>query len=153
MKSEFDDSPLEPSNVLPSVRTRTTVEMDMEVIKILSSDEEMDSVSVFSDFQSDMGPESLGGMDSDSDEESATIATDWLDPVITSRVVSGEMQITRQRRVKHVEYLDEIPSLWPVPRNAVAYVHCPQPPFPHFFWLACSICTLVLYHCLYASRI
>jgi len=61
---------------------------------------------------------------SDSDDNSdfdQPISSNWLDDSILSTVKQGPM-ITRQCKVDTVEYLSDLPSYWPVPRNKRAYV-------------------------------
>ena len=94
------------------VRTQT---LDDDIIEILSSDDEF-QVGVLSD-------------DVDMDFEDKTLleecaATSWQDPSIVSRVVyNGEpIMVTRQLKVERIEVLEGLPSVWPVPRIATAYL-------------------------------
>jgi hypothetical protein len=62
---------------------------------------------------------------SDSDDDSdfdQPISSNWLDDFISSTVKQGPIKITRQCKVDAVEYLSDLPSYWPVPRNKRAYV-------------------------------
>ena len=94
------------------VRTRT---LDDDVIEILSSDDEF-QVGILSD-DVDMDFEAKTSL-----EECA--ATDWQDPRIVSRIVyNGEpIAVTRQLKVEQIEVLEGLPSVWPVPRIATAYL-------------------------------
>jgi hypothetical protein len=48
--------------------------------------------------------------------------SNWLDDSISSTVKQGPIKITRQCTVDAVEYISDLPSYWPVPRNKRAYV-------------------------------
>ena len=48
--------------------------------------------------------------------------TVWLDHNVTSKVKLCSQQVNRQLRVDAVEYLDALPSYWPIPRNHRAYI-------------------------------
>lgn len=50
--------------------------------------------------------------------------TKWLDPDITSMVRIVKRPLTSDKRtfVERIEYLTQIPSVWPVPRIPIAYV-------------------------------
>ena len=101
------------------VRTRT---LDDDLIEILSSDDEF-QVGILSD-------------DVDMDFEDKTLleecaATDWQDPGIVSCVVYNGKPIVvmRQLKVERIEVLEGLPTVWPVPRIATAYLvdlHTPE---------------------------
>lgn len=46
----------------------------------------------------------------------------WLDDGLVSRLSNEPCKVTRQRQVERVEYLNDIPSYWPIPEVYVAYV-------------------------------
>ncbi len=46
----------------------------------------------------------------------------WLDHNVTSKVKLCSQQVNRQLRVDAVEYLDALPSYWPIPRDRRAYI-------------------------------
>ncbi len=48
--------------------------------------------------------------------------TVWLDSDIKSDVCAEPTKITRELSVLRVEYLSALPSYWPVPREATAFV-------------------------------
>jgi len=94
------------------IRTRSAFKNDTEVLEILDSDEEMD-----------VDGEDNGGYISDGDGiASMPLQMDWQDDDMTSRIVCEKTKLTRQLEVERIEYLTEIPSIWPVPRVATAYV-------------------------------
>jgi hypothetical protein len=127
---------------------RNLTENIPEVIELLDSDHEMEPVDASED--KGMSSDTMVGdfdieMDSDDDEDphlfhdqeksnsSASdsdddsdfdqpISSNWLDDSISSTVKQGPIKITRQCKVDAVEYLSDLPSYWPVPRNKRAYV-------------------------------
>jgi hypothetical protein len=111
VKSEPDEDIIDLTSPV-HVRTQT---LDDNIVEILSSDDEF-QVGVLSD-------------DVDMDFEDETVleeyaATNWQDPSIVSRVVyNGEpISVTRQLKVERIEVLEGLPSVWPVPRIATAYL-------------------------------
>jgi hypothetical protein len=52
----------------------------------------------------------------------ALLTTFWGDTNIISRAIVGPATINRQGKVERVEYLDQIPSFFPVPRKKTAYI-------------------------------
>jgi hypothetical protein len=48
--------------------------------------------------------------------------TDWCDPNIASWVLVGETQIMTKLRIQRIEYLTEIPSVWPIPRVLTTFI-------------------------------
>lgn len=48
--------------------------------------------------------------------------TEWCDDKIKSRVISCDTQITTKLTVQRVEYLTEIPWVWPIPRIPTAFL-------------------------------
>ncbi|KII84400.1 hypothetical protein PLICRDRAFT_32429 [Plicaturopsis crispa FD-325 SS-3] len=101
----------------PTFRSRVLREGGTEIIELLSSDEECSD-------------EELDGLDGQVhdyrhaavDVSSASLPTNWHDPVIQSTVVVGYAKVTRQVHVDRVEYLNELPSYWPVPRVPTAFI-------------------------------
>jgi hypothetical protein len=131
------------------VGTRQIQEGGKEVFLILDSDSEgEDSVALPSLRDGDDGMSSdtvvgdFGGFDSDSDHDVPVEVnysdsdidpmsdievewhqTLWLDEGLTSHHVSNKpCKVTRQRSVERVEYLNDLPSYWPIPEVYVAYV-------------------------------
>ena len=58
----------------------------------------------------------------DCDASDPGLASNWLDDKISSTVKPGPIKINRQCTVDVVEYISDLPSYWPVPRNKRAYV-------------------------------
>lgn len=52
-------------------------------------------------------------------QESGTV---WTDSDITSFVIEGALQVTTELWVKRVEYLSEIPYIFPIPKVATAFI-------------------------------
>ena len=52
-------------------------------------------------------------------QESGTV---WTDSVITSFVIEGDLQVTAELWVKRVEYISEIPYIFPIPKVATAFI-------------------------------
>lgn len=52
-------------------------------------------------------------------KESGTI---WTDSNSVSFVVEGAFQVTKEVRVERVEYLTDIPCVWPIPRIQTAFI-------------------------------
>jgi hypothetical protein len=48
--------------------------------------------------------------------------TIWQDPDIKSRVLTGKFRITKILTVDRIEYLNDLPSIWPVSQIPTAYV-------------------------------
>ena len=61
-------------------------------------------------------------LDPMSEIETEGLETLWLDDGLTSRVSNKLCKVTRQKSVERVEYLEDIPSYWPIPDVYVAYV-------------------------------
>ena len=57
-----------------------------------------------------------------SDIEFESPKTLWLDDGLVSRVSNKPCKVTRQRSVARVEYLNDLPSYWPIPEVNVAYI-------------------------------
>lgn len=100
---------------IPSaVRTKTIHHNGDKVLEILDSDDKMD-------IDGDTG--STGVVDMvDVQVPSMPPATDWQDPTIESQVVSERTKLTRQLEVERIEYLSELPSVWPIPTVPTVYV-------------------------------
>ena len=60
--------------------------------------------------------------DSRRDCDDSEAPSNWLNDNISSTVKEGPIKIMRQCTVDAVEYISELPSYWPVPRNPRAYV-------------------------------
>jgi hypothetical protein len=133
IKSE--DTPL--NLTVPSarpVKTRLFTQGDQEVIKILSSDEEMDDtvdddvLDMISEAERDSSYEAMSEGDLEDDgrleSEIMSIPTDWNDPSTKSHVIyeGKPTDVTLHLKVEHVELLESVPSLWPVPRVPTAYI-------------------------------
>lgn len=52
-------------------------------------------------------------------KESGTI---WTDSKVTSFAVEGKFQVTKEVRVDRVEYLANIPCVWPIPKIQTAFI-------------------------------
>lgn len=52
-------------------------------------------------------------------KESGTI---WTDSDLTSFAVEGAFQVTKELRVDRVEYLTDIPNVWPIPKLPTAFI-------------------------------
>ncbi|KAJ7681103.1 hypothetical protein B0H17DRAFT_1206046 [Mycena rosella] len=112
-----------------AIRTRRLLEDDIEVFEILSSSDELEVEEVLkpSGASSDP-PEPSAPLESDSDAEPEhscpEILSDtvWYDTDIKSKAIDGPAPINRQTKVMRVEYLDDVPSNFPVPRIPTAYI-------------------------------
>ncbi|KAJ7148855.1 hypothetical protein C8R46DRAFT_1310984 [Mycena filopes] len=120
---------------IPPIRTRRFFEDDHETTEILSSEDEMEVEAVLrpsgasSDPPAPSSPPLLPSSDPELSDDELTGAapftlstTSWYDPAIISRVVLGDAAINRQNKLKRVEYLDVIPSYFPVFREPTAIV-------------------------------
>lgn len=128
-----------------AVKTRSLLKNDVEVLEILSSDDEVmlgdqDLDGDESDMsqwpgldQSDYESEGIDSMDEEEEEDSLLqLPTDWNDPKIDSQILkTGEkISVTRQVKVQRVELLEDLPSIWLVPQVPTAYiVNLHQPKF------------------------
>lgn len=87
-----------------------------------------DSDSEGDDSDASDGPASAEVNCSDSDiDPMSDIEVDlprtlWLDDGLISRVSNKPCKVTRQKSVERVEYLNDLPSYWPIPEVLVAYV-------------------------------
>ncbi|KAJ7301874.1 hypothetical protein DFH08DRAFT_827167 [Mycena albidolilacea] len=123
-------SPARPLMPLTTVRTCQLVENHSEIIEILSSDDEMEvEASLQPSGASSDPPEppySFGHDDSDDEPDtSASVSlstTYWGDANIISTAIDSLATINQQTRVDRVEYLDQIPSFFPVPCRKTAYI-------------------------------
>lgn len=132
------------------VRTRQIQEGGKEVLVILDSDSEAeDSIALPRDGDDGMSSDTVvgdvGSFDSESEDDDAAVEvkfsdsdidpmsdmeielaqrsqTLWLDDGLISRVSNKPCKVTRQRSVERVEYLNDLPSYWPIPEVYVAYV-------------------------------
>ena len=87
---------------------------DNDIDSLAEDDDDGPAVVNFSDSESSIDPMS--------DIEIEPTHTIWLDDGLTSRVSNKPCKVTRQRSVERVEYLNDIPSYWPIPEVYVAYV-------------------------------
>ena len=129
---------------------RTVTENGQEIIELLDSNSETDSSEdkeissdtlvqvgdfdiemdsddndkgphLFHDHQekSDLGSSSDSDSVSDCDEPASS---NWLDNNILLTVKQGPIKIMRQCTVDAMEYISELPSYWPMPKNKRAYI-------------------------------
>ncbi|KAJ6592738.1 hypothetical protein B0H19DRAFT_1365112 [Mycena capillaripes] len=113
-------SPLPPSDI-PSDSTLDTAADDRQSTP---SDMRSDFAS-HGDSESDTAADLDGYFSSDELEVVPGLQksdTAWLDEELTSRVRIGEFQVTAEVTVEHVEYLTELPSLYPIPETPTAFV-------------------------------
>ncbi|KAJ6500282.1 hypothetical protein DFH09DRAFT_1289819 [Mycena vulgaris] len=130
-----------PSSVNAKIKTRTLKEGNKEVLEILSdSDSEVEDcqgevqLTNSDDFlpRSDAGSKATYvGIDLDDNELSAESESEgdlqdsdtlWLDDSLSSRVRVGEMRVTSNVTVQRVEYVPGLPSAFPIPEIATAFV-------------------------------
>ena len=93
----------------------------------MSSDTAVGDIGRFdSEYDSDDGAKVVNSSESDadamSDIEFQLPQTVWLDNGLVSRMSNTPCKVTRQRPVEQIEYLNDIPSYWPIPEVYVAYV-------------------------------
>lgn len=92
----------------------------------MSSDTAVGDFGGFESEFDDDNPAKVNCSDSDidpmSDIEVELPQTLWLDEGLVSHVSNEPCKVTRQRSVERVEYLNDIPSYWPIPEVFVAYV-------------------------------
>ena len=96
----------------------------MEVTEILSSDEEME-VDGGITLEEESFRRDLSYEPEDNHEINLPQGpTDWQDPNITSQVIheGKTIQVTHQLKVERIELLNNVPSVWPVPRVPTAYI-------------------------------
>ena len=148
IKKELQDT-LDALQRVP-VRTRQIQEGGKEVLVILDSDSEAeDSIALPRDGDDGMSSDTIvgdvGSFDSESEDDDAAVEvkfsdsdidpmsdmeielaqrsqTLWLDDGLISRVSNKPCKVTRQRSVERVEYLNDLPSYWPIPEVYVAYI-------------------------------
>jgi hypothetical protein len=58
----------------------------------------------------------------DSSQFTEILDTDWCNPNITSWVLVGKTQIMTKLCIQCIEYLTEIPSVWPIPRVLTTFI-------------------------------
>lgn len=113
-----------PSKVDDGGASSDTVVGDLGSSDIEDSDTEMherDPHSFLNDYEASLGSDSDTGPDSD-DEQEGAFPSIWLDSDIESTVKTGHFQLTRQRHVDILEFLTDLPSYWPIPRDRRAYI-------------------------------
>ncbi|KAJ6618952.1 hypothetical protein B0H10DRAFT_2433633 [Mycena sp. CBHHK59/15] len=130
----LSEANLEPNIGSVTFPNRSLTEGDREVIELLSDSDEDDEAP------KKPAPETQHGAgdarsssqnwinvtDSDDFDGGALQKSDtvWLDPHVSSMVRIVNMSFTSDARthVERMEYLTEIPSVWPIPRVSTAYV-------------------------------
>ena len=113
-----------PSKVDDGGASSDTVVGDLGSSDIEDSDSEMherDPHSFLNDYEASLGSDSDTRPDSD-DEHEGAFPSIWLDSDIESTVKTGHFQLTRQRYVDVLEFLTDLPSYWPIPRDRRAYI-------------------------------
>ncbi|KAJ7084961.1 hypothetical protein C8R44DRAFT_894074 [Mycena epipterygia] len=130
--------------VLPNpVRTRTLHEGGVEVFEILSDSELGDGDAPGLDSDSDFevaetlmrtasrlsnapptDPSDIDLSDLDDTDETCLQQSDtiWQDPGITSQVIVGTVRVTLKVTVERMEYISELPSIWPIHRTPTAVI-------------------------------
>ncbi|KAJ6609978.1 hypothetical protein B0H10DRAFT_1954167 [Mycena sp. CBHHK59/15] len=114
------------------MKTRALMEGDHEVLEILSDSEsegvEMSGPSwskewLLHHLQVAMLPKT-GAQGSGNEASNKLQDSDmvWEDPEISLSVLIGDFEITKEVYVQRIEYLSDIPSIWPVPCIATAFV-------------------------------
>ncbi|KAJ6514138.1 hypothetical protein DFH09DRAFT_1374065 [Mycena vulgaris] len=127
-----------PPSVNAKIKTRTLKEGNKEVLEILSdSDSEVedfrgedsddflprsDAVSEATYVGTDLDDNELSADESESDGSLQDSDTLWLDDGLSSRVRVGEMRVTSNVTVQRVEYVPGLPSAFPIPEIATAFV-------------------------------
>ena len=99
-----------------TVRTRTTIHNHQEVLEIFSSDEE--------EMSGGQGGAEIEMGDSESIEfdHPSPIPTNWPHSDIVSRVVEEHVKVTTHFTAERVEYISEIPAIWPIFKVPTAVV-------------------------------
>lgn len=100
---------------------------DSEVIEILSDSEDEQSVHAKEEerptsIRKEQTQASLPGLPFDPSmftEESGTV---WTDSDLTSFALEGAFQVTKELRVDRVEYLTDIPNVWPIPKIPTSFI-------------------------------
>ncbi|KAJ7782537.1 hypothetical protein DFH07DRAFT_1010922 [Mycena maculata] len=123
-----------------SVKTRALKEGDREVLEILSdSDSDSDEfpAAIGTDFadssslpaSSDPGPIETDSDDGHTSSDEFDVGsglqksdTIWQDAQISSQVRIGPIRITKEVTVQRLEYLSEIPSIYPIPKIPTGFV-------------------------------
>jgi hypothetical protein len=102
-----------------TTRTHITTEGGRETIEIISSDDERMSDE---DALGSADEDALGSGDKVANTPLIPVPTYWLDPNIVSRVAEEHIKITTQFSADRVEYLSELPLVWPIFRQPTAVV-------------------------------
>lgn len=117
------DDDMEPESTSPldedkGMSSDTMVEdLDLEMV----SDDDNADPHLYYD-QEKSGSSLDIGSDSDESDIDHPTPSNWLDDHISSTVKQGPILITRQCTVEVLEYLSDLPSYWPVPREKRAYL-------------------------------
>ncbi|KAJ7920928.1 hypothetical protein B0H13DRAFT_2318980 [Mycena leptocephala] len=133
VKSELQ--PISLSRVFSAVKLRTLNQGGREILELISESEAEDSdpdstvevtealMQVYSRSSSTI-PQS-DTMDTEdqgpNDGDGMSIDTLWQDE-ISSFVRTGQFSVTQKLKVQRIEYLSELPSVWPIPRVPTAFV-------------------------------
>ncbi|KAJ6596762.1 hypothetical protein B0H10DRAFT_1959922 [Mycena sp. CBHHK59/15] len=125
----------------PLVKTRTLKEGAREVFKILSDSEsedveewpalaivDLDASSSSSNlyYESEGTATDFGDAPASNDDSGNTglqeSDTVWQDPQISSSVRLGDFRVTKDVSVQRLEFISELPSIWPIPRVPTGFV-------------------------------
>jgi hypothetical protein len=121
-------------HVTSTIQTRTSRnETGHEVIEILSDSEAEQPVSkrekvlIGSVVRTDGGKkgkekEETRSPPFDASQFTEKSGTIWTDSNVTSFAMEGAFQVTKEVRVDRVEYLTDIPCVWPIPRISTAFI-------------------------------
>lgn len=128
--------------VAPSVQTQTITDHGREVIEILDSESEeepdislpaphsrttkLKSESLAQVAQPNPGSGVKSSTDISLPFDPATFTTEsttvWTDSDLISHAIEKRFKVTKELQVDRVEYLNEIPSVWPVLKEATAFI-------------------------------
>ncbi|KAJ7176340.1 hypothetical protein C8R43DRAFT_1102271 [Mycena crocata] len=124
-------SPPRPSRT-STARTRPTINNHPEIIELPSSEDELEVEASLQPSGASSNPPdaselfTLSDLDSEAEPEVPAVValstTVWGDVDFISRAIDGPATINRQSKVVRVEYLNDIPSFLPVPRNKTAFI-------------------------------
>ncbi len=113
-----------PSKLMTVEQAVTQLSEDLGLSDVEDSDSEMherDPHSFLNDYEPSLGSDSDTRPDSD-DEHEAALPSIWLDSDIESTIKTGHFRLTRQRHVDVLEFLTDLPSYWPIPKDSRAYI-------------------------------
>ncbi|KAJ7702166.1 hypothetical protein B0H16DRAFT_1832003 [Mycena metata] len=115
---EVGTPPIRPSSRASSITMYTDTD-DFNLGGQSGTDDFRDGASDVDDHDGNVNP-IVKHDDSDKDDPRPS-NTLWQDD-ITSSVRTGRFTITQKIKVQRLEYLSEIPSIWPIPRSSTAFV-------------------------------